>query len=220
VIALNGEDNDSSSFSDVPTKSARYYDRNARNYSESNQNPADFIDEFLEYLQMSKGKVILDLGCGPGVNSAYMHSKGFQVVGIDLSTKMVEYARSKNPNVDFRLGDMTKLPFPHNGFDGILASYSLIHLTKDAIPAVLAKLHVILRPGGMIYLSVQCGNSTQGFFSHPMIPSDQVFLNIFAKEEISNLLSQHGFEVLSRHEKLPQGMVFNFMKLFIIAKKI
>jgi ubiquinone/menaquinone biosynthesis C-methylase UbiE len=212
-------DNDSPSFSDVPAKSASYYDRNTQSYSESNQNPADFIDEFLEYLRKGKGKVVLDLGGGPGVNAGYMHSRNFQVIGIDLSEKMVEYARSMHPHIEFRLGDMTKLTFPGNSFDGILASYSLIHLTKDAIPSVLARLYEILRPGGVIYLSVQSGNSTQGFYSHPLIPSDRVFLNIFAKEEIFNLLSENGFEVVAQHEKLPQGRVFNFTKLFIIAKK-
>jgi ubiquinone/menaquinone biosynthesis C-methylase UbiE len=212
-------DNDGPSFSNIPAKSASYYDRNTQSYSESNQNPADFIDEFLEYLQKGKGKAVLDLGSGPGINAGYMHSRNFQVIGIDLSEKMIEYARSRYPHIEFRLGDMTKLPFSANSFDSILASYSLIHLTKDIIGSVLARLYEILRQGGVIYLSVQCGNSTQGFFSHPLIPSDQVFLNIFAKEEIFGLLSEHRFEIISQHEKLPHGKVFNFTKLFIIAKK-
>jgi ubiquinone/menaquinone biosynthesis C-methylase UbiE len=208
-----------SSLSDVPSKSASYYDRNTLSYSESNPNPAEFIDEFLEYLRKGKEKVVLDLGSGPGVNAGYMHSKGFQVVGIDLSEKMVEYSSRRYPEVEFRLGDMAKLPFPRNSFDGIVASYSLIHLTKDAIPAVMAKLSEVLKDGGIMYLSIQCGESTQGYYSHPLIPTDRVFLNIFSKEEIFNLLSKYGFEAVSQHEKLPQGKVFNFTKLFILAKK-
>lgn len=204
-------------FSDIPEKSASYYDRNTQTYSDSNQNAAEFIDEFLDLLK--HGQKILDVGSGHGINAQYMHSKGFNVIGIDLSKKMVEYAREKYPQIDFRLGDMTKLPFPANSFDGIFASYSLIHLTKDAIPAVMAKLNEILKSGGIMYLSIQSGKSAQGFFSHPTLPSDQVFLDIFSKEEIFDLLSGHGFEVMSQHEKLPQGKVFNFAKLFIIAKK-
>ena len=213
------DDKDAPSFSDVPAESASYYDRNAQSYSECNQNPADFIDEFLEYLQKGNGKTVLDLGSGPGVNAGYMHSRNFEVVGIDLSEKMVQHARSMHPSIEFRLGDMTELPFPASSFDGILASYSMIHLTKDAVASVLSRLYEILRPGGMMYLSVQCGNSTQGFFSHPLIPGDRVFLNIFAKEEMHGLLSEHGFEIVCQHEKLPQGKVFNFTKLFIIARK-
>jgi ubiquinone/menaquinone biosynthesis C-methylase UbiE len=213
------EDKSSIHFQNINSNSASYYDRNTQNYAENNKGPADFIDEFLEYLQKAKGKVVLDLGSGPGINAAYMHSRDFEVIGIDLSEKVVEFARSMYPDIDFRLGDMTELPFPANSFDGILASYSLIHLTKDVIGSVLARLYEILKPGGVIYLSVQSGNSTQGFFSHPSIPGDQVFLNIFAREEIFTLLLERGFEVASQHEKQPQGKVFNFTKLFIIAKK-
>lgn len=208
---------DDSSFSDVPRKSADYYDRNMQTYSESNQNPADFIDEFLGYL--GKGKDVLDLGCGPGINAEYMRSRDLQVVGIDLSEKMVEHAKSRYQGIDFRVSDMAKLSFPADSFDGVIASYSLIHLAKDMISSVLAKLYEILRGGGVIYISVQTGKSTEGFFSHPLIPDDQVFLNIFSREEIFNLLSEQGFKVVSHHEKPPQGKVFNFTKLFIIARK-
>lgn len=94
---------------------------------------------------------------------------------------MIEHTKSKYPDIDFQLGDMTKLPFPVGSFDGILASYCLIHQTNDAVASVLARLYEILRPGGVIYLSIQSGSSTQGFFSHTLIPGDQVFLNIFCQ---------------------------------------
>jgi len=164
-------------------------------------------------------KMILDLGCGPGVNAKYMDSKNFQVIGIDLSKKMIGYARKAHSHIEFRVGDMTELHFSASSFDGILATFSLIHLTKEKVPPVLTKLYEILKPGGIMYISVQSGESSQGLFTHPLTPNDQIFLNIFSKEEILNLLSEHGFEVVSQHEKLPQGRVFNFTKLFILAKK-
>lgn len=118
-----------------------YYDNFTQTYIDNNQNPADFIDEFLGLLR-GKGaerKQILDLGCGHGVNAGYMQSKGFQVTGIDLSEKMVARARKDYPNVEFRVGDMARLSFPADSFDGVLASYSLIHLTKDTIGPCLGK---------------------------------------------------------------------------------
>ena len=57
-------DGDSPSLSDVPAEFASYYDRNTQSYSASNPNPADFIDEFLEYLRKGNGKIVLDLGSG------------------------------------------------------------------------------------------------------------------------------------------------------------
>lgn len=195
----------------------RYYESHSQTYMDNNQSPADFIDEFLGLLQ--HGKKILDLGCGHGVNANYIQSKGFQVIGIDLSKEMIAHARKAYPNIEFRIGDMAKLPFPADSFDGILASYSLIHLTKDMIRPALAKLHQILKSGGIIYISVQSGKSTEGLFTHPLTPSERLFLNIFSKDEITSLLSEQGFEVVALHEKMPQGRVFNFVKLFMIAKK-
>lgn len=205
-----------------PSKSVSYYDRNTRIYLENNRNPADFIDEFLGLLRQDKTaerKTILDLGCGPGVNAAYMHLKNFHVVGIDLSKKMIAHARKNHPQIEFLLGDMTELSFSPDSFDGILASYSLIHLPKETTSAVLAKLYEILKPGGITYISVQSGKSSQGLYAHPLTPSEPVFLNVFSREEMSSLLSEYGFEIVSMHEKMPRGKVFNFTKLFILAKK-
>jgi cyclopropane fatty-acyl-phospholipid synthase-like methyltransferase len=128
-----------------------YYKKHGQTYMDNNQNPADFIDEFLGLLQ---GKRILDLGSGHGVNANYMQSKGFRVVGIDLSNKMVAHARKAYPDVEFRVDNMAKLQFPTDSFDGIFASYSLIHLTKDVIHPVLKKLNKILRSGGIISVSL------------------------------------------------------------------
>jgi len=58
------------STSEVEAESAKYYDRNIQTYSVNNQNPADFIDEFLALFPKGNGR-ILDLGCGPGINSGY-----------------------------------------------------------------------------------------------------------------------------------------------------
>lgn len=194
-----------------------YYENHAQTYIENNQKPADFIDAFLKLIKDS-GR-ILDLGCGHGVNANYIQSKGFQIVGIDLSKKMIANARKTYPHLDFRVGDMAALPFPANRFDGILASYSLLHLTKDKVSPVLKKLYEILKLGGIIYISIQSGQSEQGLFPHPLTPSERLFLNVFSKQEIFNLVAEQGFEVVAHYEKMPQGKVFNFTKLFILAVK-
>jgi len=123
------------------------------------------------------------------------------------------------PNIKFHLADMTQINFPSQSFDGIFASYSIIHLPKEKIPAFFTELHRILRPGGLLYVSVQCGKSTEGFYSHPSIPDEPLFLNIFSKEEVTELFYKYGFQIISQHEKLPSGKLFLFMKLFIMAKK-
>jgi trans-aconitate methyltransferase len=46
-----------------------------------------------------------DMGCGPGHVARYLHERGVQICGIDLSPAMVEQARGLTPGVEFRQGD-------------------------------------------------------------------------------------------------------------------
>src|SRR5678810_389523 len=53
-----------------------------------------------------------DMGCGPGHVARYLHERGVQVCGIDLSPAMVDRARGLVPGVEFRQGDMMALDAP------------------------------------------------------------------------------------------------------------
>jgi len=72
---------------------------------------------------MRKSK-ILDIGCGSGRTTFPLFEKGFNVIGIDITPEMIDIAKkialSKNLQIDFRIGDATKLEFPDNYFDGAI----------------------------------------------------------------------------------------------------
>ena len=88
------------------------YNKIAKVYANTFSNPSEHMDEFLKLLP-ENGKV-LDAGCGMGADSNYAHSKGFKVIGIDMSEKMLEIARGNNSNVDFRLADIKNIKFAEN----------------------------------------------------------------------------------------------------------
>src|SRR3954453_9047437 len=50
-----------------------------------------------------------DLGCGPGHVARYLHERGVQVIGVDLSPAMLEPARRLNPGIEFQQGNMLSL---------------------------------------------------------------------------------------------------------------
>jgi trans-aconitate methyltransferase len=60
-----------------------------------------------------------DLGCGPGQVARYLHERGVQVCGVDLSPTMVERARGLTPAVEFRQGDMMALDAPDGAWAGV-----------------------------------------------------------------------------------------------------
>ena len=61
-----------------------------------------FIDR---HLSDREGKV-LDLGCGPGHLTAYLHARAVDVSGIDPDPEFIAHARITHPDVDFRLGSI------------------------------------------------------------------------------------------------------------------
>ncbi len=163
---------------------------------------------------------MLDIGCGVGVDSNYAQTKGFKVVGVDMSEKMLEIARSNNFNVDFRLDDMRSVKFEENEFDGIIVSCSLIHIPKEEVPKTLKRLSLFLKPNGVIYISLQAGESKEIFIDEPFKPDEKLFLNIYSFDEIKKLLIEEGFEIMHQHErKAEKKEELDFTKLYIIAVK-
>jgi len=100
---------------------------------------------------------VLDVACGPGgwvleLSSTYRH---MEVVGIDLSKKMVDYANSRKwPNTSFRLMNILQpLDFPDNTFDFVNARLLFAFMPKTAWPGLVQECMRIVRPGGVVRLT-------------------------------------------------------------------
>lgn len=77
-----------------------------RNYREA----IFFMDHLLNYLQPEPGAEILDLACGRGRHSRYLCEKGYQVTGVDLSSKnIMEASKIQCGSLEFHVHDMRKL---------------------------------------------------------------------------------------------------------------
>ena len=110
------------------------------------------------------GDVLLDLGCGFGRHTYEALVKGAHVVSCDMAMPELEAIRNTAPMLiddglfDGQLmhvqvqGDGTRLPFPDNTFDKIIASEVLEHIPDDI--AAYDEFFRILKPGGMIAATV------------------------------------------------------------------
>jgi SAM-dependent methyltransferase len=132
---------------------------------------------------LPEGGAILDLGCGPGFHAARMASKGFRVSAIDATPAFVEAAREKG--VDARLGSFDDLT-ETAAYDGIWASFSLLHAPKTDFPRHLAAIHRALRPGGTLYLGLKLGTGEH---------RDKLgrFYAYYEEPELRDLLAEAGF---------------------------
>ena len=76
---------------------------------------------------------IADIGCGPGHVAHYLHDRGVPTVDVDLSPRMINTARLAHPTIEFRFGGMRRLKFPDQTWGGIVALYSIIHLSPSEL---------------------------------------------------------------------------------------
>ncbi len=138
------------------------YDSAARAYAEHlvdelDRKPLDrhFLNRFAE---STRGRgLVADLGCGPGHVARYLHEQGVAVVGIDLSPEMIDVAKSLNPNLDFRVGDMRSLDLPDASLGGIVAFYSIVHFAPSELGAIFREMRRVLAPDGLALVSFHIG---------------------------------------------------------------
>ncbi len=86
-----------------------------------------------------KGARILDAGCGTGVLSRMLDERGAEVVGVDISDKLVEVAKNRSRshgNIEYFSGDMNEQSF--GNFDYIIAMDSLIHYHAEDVMSSIA----------------------------------------------------------------------------------
>jgi ubiquinone/menaquinone biosynthesis C-methylase UbiE len=92
------------------------------------------------------GLRLLDLGCGTGHHMAQLRRRGFEVVGVDASKEMLEYARANNPGAAVLEADVEQLPLPGRGFDIVLCIEVLRHLPQSQ--HCIREMARVLKPGG------------------------------------------------------------------------
>ena len=75
---------------------------------------------------------ILDLGCGDGLDIQLLRDYGCtNMVGVDISTKLLHAARKRNPGIRFFRASAVTLPFPDATFDIVLIDSMLYHIEED-----------------------------------------------------------------------------------------
>jgi SAM-dependent methyltransferase len=132
----------------------KFYGREAEKYCERTvAAPTPTLGEFLNRLPRSA--TILELGCGSGRDSAEMLRRGYNVLAIDGSPEMAQQAERllHRPVMVLEFGNIDG----EAKFDGVWAGASLLHIPIEHLGDVVARIHRILRPSGVLFSSFKAG---------------------------------------------------------------
>jgi len=175
-----------------------------------------------EFAQIQKGNIVLDLGSGAGndcfVARALTGSTG-KVIGVDMTEAMIEKARTNVEklgfnNVEFRLGDIEKLPVAAETVD-VIISNCVLNLVPDKKKA-FGEMFRVLKKGGHFSVSdiVLNGNLPEAIRSAAEMYAGCVS-GAIQKEEYIRLLEKVGFsKVTVQKEKtitLPDEILLQYM---------
>ena len=124
---------------------ASWYDRSTRGRI------PEFVRTAAEVAaSLPAGSAILEVAPGPGFLAIELAKRGYSVTGIDISKSFVEIAdrnaRDAGVAIDFRRGDVAKMPFADDSFDFVVCVAAFKNFPDPV--AALDEVHRVLRPGG------------------------------------------------------------------------
>ena len=108
--------------------------------------------------KLPSGSRILDGGCGLGNWTLYYASKGFDAVGMDISSVTIEKLQERFQHGKFVTGDIRGTEFKDDHFDAYFSWGAFEHF-EDGLGAPLREAQRILKPGGYLFISVPFQNT-------------------------------------------------------------
>lgn len=113
------------------------------------------------------GKSVLCLGCATGEEAEFIHKLGAEkVVGIDISSGLVEIAKKAYPHLEFHVMDIEKLDFQDESFDFVFSSLTLHYL--QSWTTSLRLIHKVMKMNATFLFSM-----THPFFSATRLQDDE-----------------------------------------------
>ncbi|MFI5717908.1 class I SAM-dependent methyltransferase [Nocardia sp. NPDC051750] len=129
-----------------------------RTFPGTGERNARFVADLLDRFGTGPLADLLDVGSGTGRDAANLTELGYRVRGVDIAPRMVEYARTRYPAVDFRTGDARTLRSDASVDVLTCLGSTLLHLHDTAdLAAALGRFATCLRTGGLLILEMRNG---------------------------------------------------------------
>jgi SAM-dependent methyltransferase len=147
---------------------------------------------------LASGALILDAGCGTGLNLDHLGSRG-AAVGVDLSDEALRFCRQRGTAV--ARVDLLALPFADGSFDCVTSFDVLYHRWVEDDHAALREMARVLKPGGVLFLRVPALKMLWGAHDDAVHSRHR-----YTRGEVRHLLLSESLDVV----RLSYGMSFLF----------
>jgi cyclopropane fatty-acyl-phospholipid synthase-like methyltransferase len=177
-----------------------YYDNflNHLKYDHERENPRHAkIKQDLSKV-VKQGMTVLDIGCGTGITTKYIAELGATVKGVDISEKLIEYAKanSAHPNATYAVKDMTVLDNDKKTYDVISLVDVAEHIPRDKILYFIQNINWRSHENTVIYLNIPDAR-LQTFLKQHYPNKLQIVDEAYYIREITGWFSHFGFEAIS-----------------------
>jgi len=194
----------------------------AEKYNDANygkMNPA--IDFFCKKLP-ERGS-ILDIGSGTGLPFAKLFlNKGFNYLGVDISSQMIKIARKNVPLAKFEEISMTELNYD-NEFDGVFSHYSMLLLSHQLFKEVAKRVVKSLKGNGLFYLSLNESRVKDADLDEDVIceiMGETMYSRAYTEEEILDVFTPLGLKKIQIYRETQNSEEFGieYMMVFVFQK--
>jgi SAM-dependent methyltransferase len=199
------------------------YDTVAKDYEAAFAGDLADLPVDLEVLHIAAARFppalpVLDVGCGPGQVGARVAAHGVSVVALDLAPAMLAVAKRRNPERPLAAADMRALPVTTGSCGGVIAFYSVQHVARRELPAVLDEFHRVLVDGGLLVLATHLGEGehiADEFLGHKI---DTVGGTFYSRVELEGVITSSDFEIAEARERGPLPHEHQSQRFYVIAR--
>jgi ubiquinone/menaquinone biosynthesis C-methylase UbiE len=178
---------------DPTTRTRETYDRIGAQFIENARDRSAFAPWFSQISSLlPAGALVLDLGAGPGIDSAELRRRGLRAISLDFSLGMLRAGAGEFPGPRVQ-GDARRLPMAAGSLAAVWANASLLHFTPRDFDVALTDIARVLQPGGLLYVTLKQGVGDEWESSRYGEPR---FFQYWTEPELDRALADAGFAIV------------------------
>ena len=165
-----------------------FYEDNHQLYFDSTVgiDPSAFLEPLAKLLPPQA--TILDIGCGSGRDLLWLSRRGFRPTGFERSPSLAKLAR-RHSNCPVLEGDFNHFNFSTLHFSALIFVGSFVHVSPEALPAIIVSICQALNSGGMILITVKEGKGTSR-------AADGRIFTLWSKQDIENVFAATSLDIV------------------------